>query len=68
MHIRVRTDGLGEELVDECLRNFRVLVHPADERPDFAIREFVDAVPKQRFVLAQGGQGRGRVSLLHSQG
>ncbi len=40
-------------------RDFRVLVHLADERPDFTIRELVDAVPEQPFVFGQRGQGAG---------
>jgi hypothetical protein len=47
---------------DLCVR-----VHLTDERTYFAIREFVDAVAEQHFVLAELRQGnREAVSLLHA--
>ena len=59
-------DAEVEQLVDELWRNLRVLVHLADERPDFAIGEFVDAVAEEGFVLAEPCEGRNCVYLLHS--
>ena len=48
-------------------RDLRVLVHLADERPDFAVGELVDAVAEQPLVLGQGGQRRacGSYSIGH---
>ena len=44
-------DAEIEQLLDEAVRNRRALVHLPDERPDFAVREFVDAVVKQALIL-----------------
>ena len=52
-----------------CAGNLRVLVHLAHERPDLAIREFVDAVAEQRLVFGQRGQrGGGHVGVLRGHG
>jgi len=51
-----RHDTEVEELVDQRARDLGVLVHLADERADFAIREFVDAVAEKRLVLGQRRQ------------
>ena len=51
-------DAEVEQLVDERARDLRVLVHLADERPDFAIGELVDAVAEQPLVFGQRRQRR----------
>ena len=56
-------DAELEQLVDERARDLRVLVHLAHERPDFAIRELVDAVAEQPFVFGQCGQRREWMSV-----
>ncbi len=38
-------------------RDLRVLVHLADQRADLPVRELVDAVPEEPFVLGQRRQG-----------
>jgi hypothetical protein len=43
-----------------------VLVHVADMRADFPIGEFVDAVAKKGFVLAEPREGGNCLYLLHS--
>ena len=55
-----------EQAVDELWRDFCVLVHLADVRADFPIGEFVDAIAKKDFVLAEPGEGGNCVYLLHS--
>ena len=51
-------DAELEQLVDELAGHLGVLVHLADERPDLAVGEFVDAVAEQRFVFGQTRQRR----------
>src|SRR6266516_901580 len=60
----------AEELVNQRPRNLGVVVHFSHERPDFAIREFVDAGLEQPFVFGQGGQrARDELGILdgHSE-
>ena len=47
----------SNSLVDELRRDLCVLVHLADERPNLAVGELVDAVAEQRFVLAELREG-----------
>ena len=47
-----------EQAVDQRARDLRLLVHLADERPYFAVRELVHAVAKQPLVLREDGQRR----------
>ena len=49
-----------EQFVDELAGNLRVLVHLLDERSDFSIREFHDAVAEQNLVLGEGCEGEVR--------
>jgi hypothetical protein len=58
-----------EQLFHEAVRNRGALVHLANERPDFAVGELVDAVVKQPLVLGEvcqrepcRGAGRSRHS------
>ena len=46
-----------EQLVDQRGRELRVLVHLADQRADFLVRELVHAVAQEPFVLGQSRQG-----------
>src|SRR3954471_24926577 len=46
-------DAQCEQAFDDTWRNLCVVVHLADERPDFPIRELEDAVAEQRFVWAE---------------
>ena len=63
-----RHDAQAEQLVDERTRNLRVFVHVADERPDLAVGEFVDAVLEETLVVREcrerrdGGHVRESVS------
>jgi hypothetical protein len=49
-------DAEIEQLRDQRRRDLGVLVHVADQRSDFAVREFVDAVPEKPFVFGQRGE------------
>ena len=53
-----------EQLVDELAGNLRLFVHLADERPDLAVGELVDAVAEDDFVLGQARQRAGAVSSV----
>ena len=44
-------DAQLEQAVDELSRNERLIVHLSDSRANFAVREFVHAVPEQRLVF-----------------
>jgi hypothetical protein len=56
-----------EKPAKQVRRDLCVLVHLADERPDFAVGELVNAVAKERFVLAELSKSyRKAVSLLHA--
>src|SRR4051812_4538668 len=48
-----------EELVDERPGQVCLLIHVADPRPDFGVREFVNAVAKELFVFRERRQGSG---------
>ena len=52
-------DAEIEQLGDEPVRDPGLLIHFADQRPDFPVRERVDAVAKQRLVLGQVCQAAG---------
>ncbi len=57
-------DAEIEELIDELVWYFRLFIHVAHERPQFAIGELVHAAAKQRFVVAERRQGRRCGELL----
>jgi hypothetical protein len=42
-----------EEAVDERAGHFRLIVHFADQRPDFPLRKLEHALPEQGFVFRQ---------------
>jgi hypothetical protein len=50
-------DAEVEELVDERPWNLRVLVHFTDEGPDLRVGEGPHAVPENRLVLGENGEG-----------
>jgi hypothetical protein len=49
-----------EQLLDEPIGDLGLLVHGPDQRPDFAIRELVDAFFEQPFIVGKGRQWRVR--------
>ena len=61
-----RHDPQVEELVDELAGDVGLVVHLADVRADFAVREFVHTVAKQRFILVDTGQSTREFHLRHA--
>ena len=57
-----------EQPVDEAARHLGLIVHFADQRPDFPRRKLPDAVPEQGFVLGQAGQRRRTSGFFHGAG
>ena len=52
-------DAEVEQLFDQRLRDLRLLIHFADERPDLRGGELADAVAEDPFVFGEHGQGLG---------
>ena len=50
----------GEQAANELGRNLRRVVHFPDPRADLPVRELVNALREELFVLGQGRQGRGQ--------
>src|SRR6266700_2929985 len=59
-------DTEAKQALNELWRNLCVVVHFADERANLAVGELENAVPEQRFVLAELRKGREAVCLRHA--